>query len=211
MYKLNRFTYFYTDVYLFLRLKLYIFGVFKMVFNYLRVSTILQNTERQLVDVACDRLYEDKLSGKDTNRPEFQLMMSNLRSGDVINVHSLDRVGRNTKDILEIVKTVKDKNCLIHFHKENLKFDGSKSDLYSDLMLTILAGFSEFERNIILERQREGIAIAKAKGVYKGRRKKLTEEQLNEMKMDFNVGVAKTEIAKKYGVTRAYVYQLVNV
>lgn len=181
-----------------------------MVFNYLRVSTILQNTERQLVDVACDRLYEDKLSGKDTNRPEFQLMMSNLRSGDVINVHSLDRVGRNTKDILEIVKTVKDKNCLIHFHKENLKFDGSKSDLYSDLMLTILAGFSEFERNIILERQREGIAIAKAKGVYKGRRKKLTEEQLNEMKMDFNVGVAKTEIAKKYGVTRAYVYQLVG-
>jgi DNA invertase Pin-like site-specific DNA recombinase len=179
-----------------------------MVFNYLRVSTILQNTERQLVDVTCDRLYEDKLSGKDTNRPQFQLMMSNLRAGDVINVHSLDRVGRNTKDILEIVKTVKDKGCLIHFHKENLKFDGSKSDLYSDLMLTILAGFSEFERNIILERQREGIAIAKAKGVYKGRRKKLTDEQLKEMKMDFNVGVAKTEIAKKYDVTRAYVYQL---
>ena len=71
-----------------------------MIFNYLRVSTILQNTERQLVDVVCDRLYEDKLSGKDTNRPQFQLMMNNLRSGDVINVHSLDRVGRNTKDIL---------------------------------------------------------------------------------------------------------------
>ena len=181
-----------------------------MIFNYLRVSTIIQNTERQLVDVTCDRLYEDKLSGKDTNRPEFQLMMSNLRAGDVINVHSLDRVGRNTKDILEIVKTVKDKGCLIHFHKENLKFDGSKSDLYSDLMLTILAGFSEFERNIILERQREGIAIAKAKGVYKGRRSKLTEEQLKEMKVDFNAGVAKTEIAKKYDVTRAYVYQLVS-
>jgi len=181
-----------------------------MIFNYLRVSTILQNTERQLVDVVCDRLYEDKLSGKDTNRPQFQLMMSNLRAGDVINVHSLDRVGRNTKDILEIVKTVKDKGCLIHFHKENLKFDGSKNDLYSDLMLTILAGFSEFERNIILERQREGIAIAKAKGVYKGRKKKLTDEQLEEMKIDFNAGVAKTEIAEKYGVTRAYVYQLVR-
>jgi DNA invertase Pin-like site-specific DNA recombinase len=181
-----------------------------MIFNYLRVSTILQNTERQLVDVVCDRLYEDKLSGKDTNRPQFQLMMSNLRTGDIINVHSLDRVGRNTKDILEIVKTVKDKGCLIHFHKENLKFDGSKSDLYSDLMLTILAGFSEFERNIILERQREGIAIAKAKGVYKGRKKKLTDEQLEEMKIDFNAGVAKTEIAEKYGVTRAYVYQLVS-
>jgi DNA invertase Pin-like site-specific DNA recombinase len=182
-----------------------------MIFNYLRVSTILQNTERQLVDVVCDRLYEDKLSGKDTNRPQFQLMMNNLRSGDVINVHSLDRVGRNTKDILEIVQEVKDKGCQIYFHKENLKFDGTKSDLYSDLMLTILAGFSEFERNIILERQREGIAIAKAKGVYKGRKKKLTDEQLEDMKMDFNAGLAKTEIAEKYGITRAYVYQLMSV
>jgi DNA invertase Pin-like site-specific DNA recombinase len=182
-----------------------------MIFNYLRVSTILQNTERQLVDVVCDRLYEDKLSGKDTNRPQFQLMMNNLRSGDVINVHSLDRVGRNTKDILEIVQEVKDKGCQIYFHKENLKFDGTKSDLYSDLMLTILAGFSEFERNIILERQREGIAIAKAKGVYKGRKKKLTDEQLEDMKIDFNAGLAKTEIAEKYGVTRAYVYQLMSI
>jgi DNA invertase Pin-like site-specific DNA recombinase len=182
-----------------------------MIFNYLRVSTIVQNTERQLQDVPCDRLYEDKLSGKDKNRPEFQSMMNNLRSGDVINVHSLDRVGRNTKDILEIVQQIKDKGCLIHFHKENLKFDGTKTDMYSELLLTILAGFSAFERNIILERQREGIAIAKEKGVYKGRKSKLTKEQVNTMKIDFENGLAKTEIAKKYGVTRAYVYQLVNV
>ena len=182
-----------------------------MIFNYLRVSTVVQNTERQLQDVPCDRLYEDKLSGKDKNRPEFQSMMNNLRSGDVINVHSLDRVGRNTKDILEIVQQVKDKGCVIHFHKENLKFDGTKTDMYSELLLTILAGFSAFERNIILERQREGIAIAKEKGVYKGRKSKLTKEQVNTMKIDFENGLAKTEIAKKYGVTRAYVYQLVNV
>jgi DNA invertase Pin-like site-specific DNA recombinase len=182
-----------------------------MIFNYLRVSTVIQNTDRQLLNVPCDREYEDKASGKDTNRPQFLLMMANLRKGDVVNVHSLDRVGRNTKDILEIVQQVKDKGCLIHFHKENLKFDGTKSDLYSDLLLTILAGFSEFERSIILERQREGIAIAKAKGVYTGRRKKLSVEQLEEMKLDFNSGVAKTKIAEKYGVTRAYVYQLVNV
>lgn len=182
-----------------------------MIFNYLRVSTVVQNTERQLQDVPCDRLYEDKLSGKDKNRPEFQSMMNNLRSGDVINVHSLDRVGRNTKDILEIVQQVKDKGCVIHFHKENLKFDGTKTDMYSELLLTILAGFSEFERNIILERQREGIAIAKEKGVYKGRKSKLTKEQVNAMTLDFESGLPKTEIAKKYGVTRAYVYQLVNM
>ena len=82
--------------------------------------------------------------------------------------------------------------------------------LNSETLVTILAGFSQFERNIILERQREGIAIAKAKGVYKGRRSKLTEEQLENMKIDFKAGLAKTEIAQKYGVTRAYVYQLVN-
>lgn len=181
-----------------------------MIFNYLRVSTILQNTERQLLDIECDRIYEDKLSGKDTNRPQFQLMMSNLRAGDVINVHSLDRVGRNTKDILEIVQQIKNLGCLIHFHKEGLKFDGTKSDLYSDLMLTILAGFSQFERNIILERQREGIEIAKQKGMYAGRKSKLTTEQIAEMKTDFNTGVAKTVIATKFGITRAYVYQLCN-
>jgi len=179
-----------------------------MIFNYKRVSTVLQNTERQLFDVVCDRTYEDKLSGKDMNRPEFQQMMSNLRAGDIVNVHSLDRVGRNTKDILSIVEDIKLKGCIIKFHKENLTFDGTKSDLYSDLMLTILSGFSEFERNIILERQREGIAIAKAKGKYKGRKKKLTDKSLASLKSDFNTGIPKAEIAEKYGVTRSYVYQL---
>lgn len=181
-----------------------------MIFNYIRVSTILQNTERQLPSVECDRIYEDKLSGKDTERPQFQLMMSNLREGDVVNVHSLDRIGRNTKDILDIVQQIKDLNCVIHFHKENLKFDGTKSDLYSNLLLTILSSFSEFERNIMLERQREGIEIGKLKGRYKGRKSKLTKEQLEEMKKDFDSGVSKTKISEKYGVTRGYVYQLVK-
>ncbi len=169
-----------------------------MIFNYIRVSTILQNTERQLLGVGCDRVYEDKASGKDTNREQFQLMMSNLRPGDIVNVHSLDRVGRNTKDILSLVETIKEIGATIVFHKENLTFDGSKSDLYSDLMLTILSGFAQFERNIILERQREGIAIAKAKGKYLGRAKKLTNEQLTELKQDFEFGMAKTKIADKY-------------
>ena len=106
------------------------------------------------------------------------------------------------------VETIKEIGATIVFHKENLTFDGSKSDLYSDLMLTILSGFAQFERNIILERQREGIAIAKAKGKYLGRAKKLTNEQLTELKQDFESGMAKTKIADKYNVTRSYVYQL---
>ena len=192
-----------------LRLKLHI-EVNLMIFNYIRVSTILQNTERQLPSVDCDRVYEDKLSGKDTQRPQFQLMMSNLREGDVVNVHSLDRIGRNTKDILDIVQQIKDLNCVIHFHKENLRFDGSKSDLYSNLLLSILSSFSEFERNIMLERQREGIEIGKLNGKYKGRKSKLTDEQLEEMKIDFDEGMSKTKISEKYNVTRSYVYQLVK-
>ena len=181
-----------------------------LTFNYLRVSTVLQNTERQLFNVPCDREFIDKASGKDTNRPAFQDMMTQLRAGDSVNVHSLDRAGRNTADILKIVEQIKEKGCSIKFHKENLLFDGTKSDLYSDLMLTILAAFSSFERNIILERQREGIALAKAKGKFKGRKPKINNEQVELMKTDFNGGMAKTKIAEKYGVTRSYVYQLVK-
>ena len=181
-----------------------------LTFNYLRVSSVLQNTERQLLNVPCDREFIDKASGKDTNRPAFQDMMAQLRAGDLVNVHSLDRAGRNTADILKIVEQIKEKGCSIKFHKENLLFDGTKSDLYSDLMLTILAAFSSFERNIILERQREGIALAKEKGKFKGRKPKINDEQVELMKADFDSGMAKTKIAEKYGVTRSYVYQLVK-
>jgi len=181
-----------------------------MIFNYIRVSTILQNTERQLLDVPCDRVYEDKLSGKDTNRPQFQLMMSNLRSGDIVNVHSLDRVGRNTKDILEIVETIKSIGATIHFHKENLKFDGSKSDLYSDLMLTILSGFATFERNIILERQREGIEIAKQKGKYKGGKQKFDVEQKNRIKELVEEGVSISSVCRTMNCSRPTIYKVIN-
>ena len=181
-----------------------------MIFNYIRVSTILQNTERQLLDVPCNRVYEDKLSGKDTNRPQFQLMMSNLRSDDVVNVHSLDRVGRNTKDILEIVETIKSIGATIHFHKENLKFDGSKSDLYSDLMLTILSGFATFERNIILERQREGIEIAKQKGKYKGGKQKFDVEQKNRIKELVEEGVSISSVCRTMNCSRPTIYKVIN-
>jgi DNA invertase Pin-like site-specific DNA recombinase len=181
-----------------------------MIFNYLRVSTVLQNTERQLLDVPCDRVYEDKLSGKDTNRPQFQLMMSNLRPSDVVNVHSLDRVGRNTKDILEIVETIKEIGATIKFHKESLTFDGSKSDLYSDLMLTILSGFAQFERNIILERQREGIAIAKMNGKYKGGKQKFKSSDKEEIKKLIEEGVSISQISRTMNCSRPTIYKVIN-
>ena len=93
-----------------------------MIFNYLRVSTIDQNTARQLVGVPCDREYIDKASGKDVKRPELQKLLDNVRQGDIINVHSLDRMCRNVKNLLDLVDDLQKKGVTIKFHKENLTF-----------------------------------------------------------------------------------------
>ena len=144
-----------------------------MIFNYIRVSTIEQNTERQLRDVVCDRIYEEKISGKDTNRPQLQAMLSNIRSGDIINIHEMSRLARNTRDLLNLVEEITSKGATIIFHKENLTFKGDeKQDPYQKMMMTMLGAVAELERSILLERQREGIAIAKSKGKYKGGKNK---------------------------------------
>jgi len=177
-------------------------------FNYIRVSTQIQNTERQLFDVACDIEFLEKISGKNTEREQLNLMLKIIKVGDVVNVHSMDRLARNTQDLLKLVDDITKKGATIHFHKENMSFNNDSSNPMNKLMLTMLGAFAEFERNIMLERQREGIAIAKSKGKYKGRKSTLSEEQLKEMKIDFNSGMKKTEIAKKYSLTRARIYQL---
>ena len=140
-----------------------------MIFNYIRVSTVEQNTERQLRDVVCDRVYEEKISGKDTNRPQLQAMLSNIRSGDIINIHEMSRLARNTRDLLNLVEDITSKGATIVFHKENLTFKGDgKQDPYQKMMMTMLGAVAELERAILLERQREGIAVAKMNGKYKG-------------------------------------------
>ena len=130
-----------------------------MEFIYRRVSTADQKTDRQLPEQFADREYEDKLSGKDLNRPQLQAMLQTLRAGDVVHVHELSRLGRSLKDLLEIVGTVVDIGATIHFHKENLRFEQNKSDPFQELMLNLLGSFAQFERNCILQRQKEGIAI----------------------------------------------------
>jgi len=183
-----------------------------MIFNYIRVSTADQNTARQLAGVPCNRSYEEHVSGKDANRPELQAMLANIREGDLINVHELSRLARNTKDLLAIVEQVLDAGASIHFHKENLRFEaGKKADAFQQLMLTMLGAISTFERDLMLERQREGIAIAKAAGKYKGRQSKFTEEQRAEIKARFNEpGVNKAALAREFGMTRSYLYQLAS-
>ncbi len=179
-------------------------------YNYIRVSTEAQNTERQLQDISCDVAFLEKISGKNTNREELSLMLKILKAGDLVNVHSLDRLARNTQDLLKIVDKIINKGASVKFFKENLLFDGNAKNPMNELMLTMLGAFAQFERSIMLERQREGIAIAKAKGKYKGRQSSLTNQQLDEMVVDFNNGMKKTAISKKYNVTRSYVYQLVK-
>lgn len=181
-----------------------------MIFNYLRVSTISQNTDRQLVGVFCDRQFMEKISAKDTNRPQLQAMLSMLRPGDHINIHELSRLGRNVKDLLAIVEQILNAGASIQFHKENLTFtSGEKQDAFQQLMLVMLGAIAQFERNLLLERQREGIAIAKAKGKYRGKQSRFTKEQIATMKEQFALPATnKSALAREFGITRQHLYRL---
>lgn len=178
-----------------------------MIFNYIRVSTVLQHTDRQLAGVSCDREYCDKLSGKDTCRPQLQALLDNLRQKDTVQVHSMDRLARNVKDLLQLIDIIIKKGASIKFYKENLIFYADKkADAFQRLMLTLLGAVSEFERAIILDRQKEGIAIAKAKGRYKGSQKKLTDTQVDEIRQMIAEHQKISYIARKYGVSRQTIY-----
>ena len=176
-----------------------------MRFGYQRVSTIDQNTERQLDGVAVDRMYTDKASGKDANRPELERLLDNVRDGDTIVVHSMDRLARNLEDLRRVVRELTAKGVAVEFHKENLKFTGEDSPM-NTLLLSMLGAVAEFERSMILERQREGIAIAKAKGKYKGRKAVLSDEQAAELKAMRQAGESVTAIAKHFRISRQTVY-----
>jgi len=141
-----------------------------MKIGYVRVSTAEQNTARQevlMADLGVDKIYLDKASGKDTSRPELQTMLQYAREGDTVIVESISRFARNTKDLLELVERLKQNKVKFISKKENI-------DTSTDagiFMLTVFGAMAQLERSYILDRQREGIAIAKQKGVYKGRKK----------------------------------------
>jgi len=175
--------------------------------GYIRVSSLDQNTHRQLADVQLDKIFEDKVSGKDTNRPQLQAMLEYAREGDNIIVHSLDRLGRNLGDLKNIVNTLISKGATIQFMKENLCFTLDKQNPMSDLLLNIMGAFAEFERALIRERQLEGIKIAKAQGAYKGRKKALTKEQVAELKRRVANGEKKTKVAQDFKISRFTLYK----
>jgi len=138
--------------------------------GYIRVSSIEQNTESQkslLGNVDMDKVFEEKLSGKNTARPQLQSMLDYVREGDTVYVKDLSRLARNTKDLLDIVEYLNNKGVGLFSIKENI----DTSTNFGKLMLTFLGAIYEFERANLLERQRDGIAVAKKQGKYKGRKK----------------------------------------
>ena len=173
--------------------------------GYIRVSSMDQNTDRQLDGVQLDKKFIDHASGKDTNRPQLQLMLDFVREGDFIYVHSMDRLARHLPDLLDTVKTIVDKQVKIQFVKENLTFTGEDSPM-SHLLLSMLGAIAQFERALILERQREGIAIAKAKGKYKGGKRKLGAEQIEFLKKLSSEKKSINQISRDLGISRQTFY-----
>jgi DNA invertase Pin-like site-specific DNA recombinase len=165
--------------------------------GYLRVSTLDQKTERQLDGIRLDKVFTEKASGKDTKRPQLTAALEYVRTGDTLLVHSMDRLARNAEDLLRIVRELVEPGVSVEFGKNHLTFS-AKGDPMAKLMLTMLAAFGELERDLIRERQREGIAIAKAKGVYKGRKKALGPEETNELIVQAHAGIPKADLARAY-------------
>jgi len=174
--------------------------------GYIRVSTEEQETARQLEGIELDKVFTDKASGKDTKRPQLALLLSFVREGDTVLVHSMDRLARNLDDLRQIVQTLTRKGVRMEFVKEQLTFTGDDSPLAS-LLLSVMGAFAEFERALIAERQREGIALAKKRGVYTGRKKALSQETVTQLHERLNTGVSKAQIARELGVSRQTLYQ----
>lgn len=166
--------------------------------GYIRVSSVDQSTARQLDGVALDITFEDKVSGATTDRPQLQEMLRHVRKGDTLHIHSIDRLARSLEDLLSLVKGLIAKGVAVSFHKEGLHFTGEANPM-QELMLGLLGSVAQFERSLIRERQAEGVAKAKAAGVYKGRIKTIDDEAIRAaMAVE---GSSFRKVAKALGVS----------
>lgn len=176
------------------------------VVGYVRVSSVDQNEVRQLESSTLDKVFIDKASGKDTRRPQLERALEFLREGDTLVVHSMDRLARNLDDLRAIVLKLTKRGVCVQFIKESLTFTGEDSPM-ANLLLSVMGAFAEFERALIKERQREGIAIAKKRGVYKGRKPSLSADRATELRKRVEAGnVTKADIAREFGISRAALY-----
>lgn len=176
--------------------------------GYIRVSTEAQNTARQeeaLASLNLDKTFIDKASGKDTDRPQLEAALAHLREGDTFIIYSMDRLSRSLNDLITTVKSLTVKGVKVQFIKESLTFTGENNPM-ANLMLGIMGSLAEWERSVIRERQMQGIAIAKEKGVYRGRKKALNDSEKNELKALAAGGSKKSALAKQFGISRQTLY-----
>lgn len=178
--------------------------------GYIRVSSFDQNPERQLEQVQVDKVFTDKASGKDTHRPALDSLLSFVRDGDTVVVHSMDRLARNLDDLRRLVQQLTQRNVRIEFVKEHLTFTGEDSPI-ANLMLSVMGAFAEFERALIRERQREGIVLAKQRGAYRGRKRALSDADITIVKSRAVGGDNKTQIARDFGISRETLYHYLRM
>jgi DNA invertase Pin-like site-specific DNA recombinase len=177
--------------------------------GYIRISSASQSLDRQLEGIQLDRIFKDAASAKDTDRPGLQSLLSFVREGDVVIVHSLDRFARDLGDLRKLVADLTRRGIRIEFIKEGLTFSGDDTRV-SKLMPGVMGSFAEFERALIRERQREGIAPAKKKGVYKGRKKALTLIQVAALQERIRSGEKKARLAAEFGISRQTLYEYLH-
>lgn len=177
---------------------------------YIRVSTIEQNTESQraiLSKIKIDKVFEEKISGKNAKRPELQAMLEYVREGDTVYVKDLSRLARNTKDLLNIVEYLANKGVRLKSIKENI----DTSTNFGKLMITFLAAIYEFERANLLERQRDGIAVAKMQGKYKGRKQVAKPANFDEVYRKWQKREIKSSVAiRELNISESAFYKFVR-
>jgi len=179
--------------------------------GYVRVSSLSQNTARQLDGLTLDQVFTDKCSGSDTDRPALKAMLAHVRSGDTVVVHEISRLARNTADLLALVKQLTDKGVAITFQKEGLTFTGDKASAMNQMLLTMLGAVSAFELAMINERRAEGQAKAREAGKHMGRHAKLTADQVADLSERAKTGESKVKLAKELQISRATLYAALKV
>lgn len=180
--------------------------------GYIRVSTADQNPDRQLEGVQIDKKFIEYATARDTKRPQLQMMLDYAREDDMIIAHSMDRLARNLKDLKALIEGLVERRIQVHFVKENLTFTHGKESAMSNLLLNMMGAFAEFEHAFILERTREGIAIAKKMGRYRlCRETKISGPRLEELKNELmNTRKTKCQISLDFGITRHTLYNYIK-
>lgn len=180
--------------------------------GYARVSSFEQNLDRQLDQLraaGASQIYKEKISSSTRHRPQLEEVLRYLRKGDQLIVTSMDRLARSLVDLHTIVEVLVSRGVSVRFLREGQTYS-AKADPIAKLMLGLMGSVAEFERSIIRERQAEGIAKAKARGVYKGRAKVLNEEQVTQAREWVGAGIPKAEVARRLGIGRTTLYKYLN-